>query len=59
MYSWQIFRQRNRMNKTTWIILAITGVTALTAIADAFFKFASEREQSLLEANTSIGRRTC
>jgi hypothetical protein len=33
------------MNKTTWIILAITGITALTAIADAFFKIASEREQ--------------
>ena len=43
------------MNKATWIILAITGVTALTAIADACFKLASEREQPLLNAWFALG----
>jgi drug/metabolite transporter (DMT)-like permease len=43
------------MNKTTWIILAIIGVTALTAIADAFFKFASERERPILNGWFALG----
>lgn len=43
------------MSKTTWVILAITGVTALTAIADAFFKIASEREQPLLNLYFALG----
>jgi drug/metabolite transporter (DMT)-like permease len=43
------------MNKASWIILAITGVTALTALADAFFKIASEREQPLLNSYFALG----
>lgn len=43
------------MSKTTWVILAITGVTALTAIADAFFKIASEREEPLLNPYFALG----
>jgi small multidrug resistance pump len=43
------------MNKSTWVILAITGITVLTALADFFFKLASEREQPLLNQYFVLG----
>lgn len=43
------------MSKSNWVILSIIGITALTAIADFFFKLASEREQPLLNQYFALG----